>query len=82
MMFMTIVRHCDSNRRSSYEWNHSSETISRHFNNIFSHLIRLAPRLIGAPNFETLSLIMANNPNYFSYFSGVYMFVTFDTVVE
>ena len=68
MMFMTVVRHCNSNRHSSYEWNNSSEIISRYFNNICSHLVRLAPRLIGSLDLDTLSLVIANNPNYFPYF--------------
>ena len=66
--FFMVVRHCDSNRQSGYEWHHLGETISRHFNNVCSHLVRLAHRLIGPPDFETLSPIIADNRNLFPYF--------------
>ena len=51
MMFLTIVGHCDSNRHSRFEWRHSGETVSRHFNNVCSRLVSLAPRLIGPLDF-------------------------------
>ena len=36
MMFLIVFSHCDSSRRSGYEWNRSIETVSRHFNkNLF-----------------------------------------------
>ncbi|KAL5568920.1 hypothetical protein UlMin_025495 [Ulmus minor] len=72
-MFLIIVRHCDSIRRSDYEWSqsewsHSTETVSRHFNNICSHLVRLAPQFIGPPDFDNIPPVITNNPNYFPYF--------------
>ena len=68
MIFLIIVRHCDSTRQSGYEWRHSTETVSRHFNNICSHLVRLAPQFIGPPNFDNIPPLIANNSKYFPYF--------------
>ena len=68
MMFLIVVGYCDSSRRSGYEWNRSTETISRHFNNICSHLVWLASWLIDSSDFDNISLVIANNPNYFPYF--------------
>ncbi|KAL5546858.1 hypothetical protein UlMin_006545 [Ulmus minor] len=68
MMFLTIVGHCDSNRRSGYEWRHSGETVSRHFNNVCSVLVSLAPRLIGPPDFVHIPSVIENNPYYSPYF--------------
>ncbi|KAL5542544.1 hypothetical protein UlMin_010254 [Ulmus minor] len=68
MMFLTIVGHCDSNQRSGYEWRHSGETVSRHFNNVCSHLVSLAPRLIGPPDFMHIPSAIENNPYYSPYF--------------
>lgn len=68
MLFLTVVGHCDSNRRSAYEWRHSGETISRHFNNVCSHIVRLTSTLIGPPDFGALSPIIAKNQNFFLYF--------------
>ena len=68
MMFLTIVGHCDSNRRSIFEWRHSGETVSRHFHNVCAHLFSLAPRLIGPPDFVHTTSKIENNLNFFSYF--------------
>ena len=68
MIFLIVVGHCDSTRRSGYEWRHSTETVSRHFNNICSHIVRLAPQFIGPPDFENIPPVIANNSKYFPYF--------------
>ena len=68
LMFLIVVRHCDSTRRSGYEWSHSIETVSRHFNNICSHLVQLAPQFIGPPDLDNIPPLIANNPKYFPYF--------------
>lgn len=68
MMFLTIVGHCDSNRRSGYEWRHSGETISRHFNNVCSRLVSLAPHLIGPLDFVYIPSMIEKNPYYSPYF--------------
>ena len=36
MIFLIVVGHYDSNRRNMYEWCHSEETVSKHFNNVFA----------------------------------------------
>ncbi|KAL5576094.1 hypothetical protein UlMin_017793 [Ulmus minor] len=68
MIFLIAVGHCDSTRRSGYKWRHSTETVSRHFNNICSHIVCLAPQLIGPPDFDNIPPVIANNSKYFSYF--------------
>ena len=59
MMFLIVVGHCDSSQHSGYEWNRSTETVSRHFNNICSHLVSLAPQLIGPPTFDNFPQVIA-----------------------
>ena len=68
MIFLIVVGHWDSTRRSGYEWCHSTETVSRHFNNICLHIVRLAPQFIGPPNFNNIPLLITNNSKYFPYF--------------
>ncbi|KAL5547576.1 hypothetical protein UlMin_002807 [Ulmus minor] len=72
MMFLLIVGHGDSTRRSGYEWHHSTETVSRHFNNICSRIVGLAPQLIGPPDFNNIPPLIANNSRYFPYFRPAY----------
>lgn len=61
MIFLIVVGHCDSTRCSGYEWRYSTETVSRHFNNICSYIVRLAPQFIGPPNFDNIPPVIANN---------------------
>ena len=68
MIFLTIVGHWDSKRHSRFKWRHSGETVSRHFHNIFSQLVSLAPHLIGPLDFEHIASKIENNPNFFPYF--------------
>ena len=68
MIFLIVVGYCDSTRRSCYEWRHSTEIVSRHFNNICSHIVRLAPQFIGSPDFDNIPSVIANNSKYFPYF--------------
>ncbi|KAL5538240.1 hypothetical protein UlMin_046208 [Ulmus minor] len=68
MMFLLVVGHGDSTRRSGYEWHHSTETVSRHFNNICFRIVGLAPQLIGPPDFNNIPPLIANNSRYFPYF--------------
>ena len=68
MIFLIVVGHCDSTRRSGYEWRHSTETVSRHFNNICSHIVGLVPQLIGPPDFDNIPPLITNNSKYFPYF--------------
>ena len=68
MMFLTMVAHGDSNQRTSYEWKHSSETVSRYIDTISSHLVQLASRFIVPPDFNTVSTVIANNRRFFPYF--------------
>ena len=68
MMFLLVVGHGDSTRRSGYECHHSTETVSWHFNNICSRIVGLAPQLIGPPDFNNIPPLIANNSRYFPYF--------------
>lgn len=68
MMFLTMVAHGDSNRRSAYKWNHSGETISRYIDIVCSHLVDLATRFIVPPNFNAESLVIATNCRFYPYF--------------
>ena len=67
-MFLTMVAHCDSNRRSAYEWNHLRETISRYFDVVCLHLVNLATRFIVLPDFNVVSLVIATNRKFYPYF--------------
>ena len=68
MMFLTMVAHGDSNRRTSYEWKHSGETVSRYMDTISSHLVQLASRFIVPPDFNDVSTVIAENRRFHPYF--------------
>ena len=68
MLFLKMVAHKDSNKRSAYEWTHSGETIRRYFDVICSHLVELSSRFIVPLDFNNVSPIIANNRKFFSYF--------------
>ncbi|KAL5550387.1 hypothetical protein UlMin_000563 [Ulmus minor] len=70
MMFLTMVAHGDSNRRTSYEWKHSGETVSRYIDTISSHLVQLASRFIVPPDFDDVSTVIAENRRFSPYFRG------------
>ncbi|KAL5578403.1 hypothetical protein UlMin_020102 [Ulmus minor] len=70
MMFLTMVAHVDINRRTSYEWKHSGETVSRYIDTISSHLVQLASRFIVPPDFNDVSTVIAKNQRFFPYFQG------------
>ncbi|KAL5548297.1 hypothetical protein UlMin_003528 [Ulmus minor] len=70
MMFLTMVAHGDSNRRTLYEWKHSGETVSRYIDTISSHLVQLASRFIVPPDFDDVSTVIAENRRFFPYFQG------------
>ncbi|KAL5545998.1 hypothetical protein UlMin_005685 [Ulmus minor] len=70
MMFLTMVAHWDSNRRTSYKWKHSGETVSRYIDTISSHLVQLASRFIVPPDFDDVSTVIAENRRFFPYFQG------------
>ena len=77
MIFLIVVGHCDSTRRRGYEWCHSTETVSRHFNNICSHIVRLAPQFIGPPDFDNIPPVIANNSKKFLYFRVLTFYSSF-----
>ncbi|KAL5580413.1 hypothetical protein UlMin_012855 [Ulmus minor] len=70
MLFLTMVAHGDSNRRTSYEWKHLGETVSRYVDIICSHLVQLSSRFIVPPDFNTVSPVIANNRRFYPYFQG------------
>ena len=68
MLFLTMVAHGDSNRRTSYEWKHSGETFSWYVDTICSHLVQLSSRFIVPPDFNIVSPVIANNRRFYPYF--------------
>ncbi len=68
MLYLTMVAHGDSNRRTQYEWKHSGETVSRYIDTITSHMVQLASRFIVPPDFNTVPTVIANNQRFYPYF--------------
>ena len=68
MLFIMMVAHGDSSRRSAYEWKHLTETVSRYFDVICSHLVDLAVQFIVRPDFNAVPPIIATNGRFYPYF--------------
>ena len=68
MLFLMMVTHGDSNRRSAYEWKHSTETVSGYFDVIWSHLVDLATQFIVRLDLNAMSPVIATNGRFYPYF--------------
>jgi len=68
MMFMKVLAHSDRNRAIQDRFNHSGETVSRHFGNVLHAITQLAPEVIKHPGYTTTPPEIANNPKYWPWF--------------
>ncbi|KAI3445096.1 hypothetical protein Pfo_001761 [Paulownia fortunei] len=56
--------------KDSQRFQHSGETISRHFNIVLKALINFSMLVIVAPSFEQIPSYIRNNPKYWPHFKG------------
>jgi hypothetical protein len=68
MMFMKVLAHSDRNRAIQDRFNHSGETISRHFGYVLDAITQLTPNVIKHPGYTTTPPEIANNPKYWPWF--------------
>ena len=68
MMFMKVLAHSDRNRVVQDRFNHSGETVSRHFGYVLDAITHLTPNVIKHPGYTTTPPEIVNNPKYWPWF--------------
>lgn len=68
LIFLHITGQNASNRNAQERFQHSGETISRHFTSVLDALITLSPEYIQLPNPSTIPSEIFTNSKFFPYF--------------
>ena len=68
MMFLLIVGHDTRNRVVQERFQHSGETVSRHFNRVLRAICRLGKQLIHPPNFDEVPDNIRWDPRFYPFF--------------
>jgi DDE superfamily endonuclease len=68
-MFLHAVAHSCSNREVQERFQHSRETVSRHFHYVLQALNRLMPRYIKLPAHDEIPTAISNNSKFYPFFS-------------
>lgn len=80
-IFLNIIGHNERNRVIQERFQHSGETISRHFNNVLKAIKSMSREFLQPPSFATPSEILVN-PRFYPYFQvdfqtlNVFHFIT------
>ena len=61
-MFLCALAHSNTNREIQERFQHSGETVSRHFHSVLQALNRLVPHYINLPNENQIPETIASNP--------------------
>ncbi|KAI3453559.1 hypothetical protein Pfo_010222 [Paulownia fortunei] len=69
-IFLMTIGHDERNRMLQERFQHSGETISRHFNTVLKALMNFSMSVIVAPSFEQIPSYIRNNPKYWPHFKG------------
>ncbi|KAK6161036.1 hypothetical protein DH2020_004417 [Rehmannia glutinosa] len=69
-IFLMTIGHDERNRMLQERFQHSGETISRHFNIVLKALVNFSMSMIVAPSFEHIPSYIRNNPKYWPHFKG------------
>jgi DDE superfamily endonuclease len=69
-MFIHAIAHSRSNREVQERFQHSGETVSRHFHAVLQALNRLVPYYIKLPNHSELPTAISSNPKFYPFFSN------------
>ncbi|KAI3454827.1 hypothetical protein Pfo_011490 [Paulownia fortunei] len=69
-IFLMTIGHDERNKMLQERFQHSGETISRHFNTVLKALMNFSILVIVAPSFEQIPNYIRNNPKYWSHFKG------------
>ncbi|XP_059636049.1 uncharacterized protein LOC132278265 [Cornus florida] len=69
-IFLMTIGHNERNRMLQEQFQHSGETISRHFNTVLKALVTFSISIIVPPSFDDIPIHMRNNPKYWSHFKG------------
>ena len=62
-MFLTIISQSENSRAAQDDFQHSGETVSRHFTTVLEALCHLQGEFITAPNFEEVPQLIRQNGN-------------------
>ena len=68
LIFLYITGQNASNRNAQERFQHSGETISRHFDSVLKALVALAPEYIKLPDPLVIPQEISTNPKFFPYF--------------
>jgi hypothetical protein len=68
-MFLHAIAHSRSNREVQERFQHSGETVSRHFHSVLQALNQLVPHYINLPKHEEPPDAISNNPKFYPFFS-------------
>ncbi|KAI3447131.1 hypothetical protein Pfo_003796 [Paulownia fortunei] len=69
-IFLMTIGHDERNKMLQEHFQHSGETISRHFNTVLKALMNFSMSAIVTPSFEQISSYIRNNPKYWPHFKG------------
>ncbi|KAI3458942.1 hypothetical protein Pfo_015605 [Paulownia fortunei] len=69
-IFLMTIGHDERNRMLQERFQHSGETISRHFNTVLKALMNFSMSVIVAPSFEQIPSYISNNSKYWPHFKG------------
>ncbi|KAL5726030.1 hypothetical protein ACHQM5_009102 [Ranunculus cassubicifolius] len=69
-IFLMTIGHNERNRMVCDRFQHSGETISRHFNKVLRAISELSISLIRPPSFDVVPSYIRHNPKYWPYFKG------------
>ncbi|KAL5700150.1 hypothetical protein ACHQM5_025633 [Ranunculus cassubicifolius] len=69
-IFLITVGHNERNRMIRDRFQHSGETISRHFNNVLREISEFSISMIRPPSFAVVPSNIRRNPKYWPYFKG------------
>ncbi|KAL5709743.1 hypothetical protein ACHQM5_020396 [Ranunculus cassubicifolius] len=69
-IFLITVGHNERNRMIRDRFQHSGETISRHFNNVLRAISKFSISMIRPPSFAVVPSNIRRNPKYWPYFNG------------
>ena len=67
-MFLYAIAHSDTNREVQERFQHSGETVSRHFHRVLQALNRLVPYYIKLPE-NQIPTTISSNPKFYPFFS-------------
>lgn len=67
-IFLMTIAHMHSNRLLQDRFQHSGETIHRHFHDVLIAVLKLAIEIIAPPSYDNIPGYIRRNPYFYPYF--------------